>query len=239
MDCISYKNSIWNQCLRLFKESLSIGLRFAAEGKCEIYQKTEPTKVEVAVNSCYLHRGYYCPSPVFDFILANSRRGKILLRPTKRSNITHRYLYNAEDEIYLIEYFSDGLVAGCEYIVQDKNRKYGFVFGDTGVLGGISVETYYANKLQSYMWVRCHNADSAGKKWQTDYVHYETYDYDDLGLSGFDLHFVALIEEEYNDATNALELVDHERYRPVYECGKLIGFKRLHLNNRTDEGSLS
>lgn len=227
MDYLSYKNDVWNTCLRQFKVGVQKGLQFAAAGKREDYHRVHAKKEEVAINSRYLHRGFYCPSPAFHFILANSRRGRILLHPTKRSKITHRYFYNANDEIYAIQYFVEGSLSGCEYIEWHDYTKYGFVFSNSGILGGISIEIYKGSKLQSYMWARCHNASLMGDDWQADYVHYETYDYDDWGLSEFDLHFVALIEEELNDVTDALDLVNHEKYFPVYESGVLVGFKRV------------
>lgn len=212
MEYEAYSDHVWKTCLKLFKQGVALALTFARETKCFEYQNRIPAKEELAVNSRYMHRGYYCPSPIFDQIVTNARRGKILKRPTKRSNITNRYCFDENLKLYLVEYILNQKVQSREYIVQLDDVQYGFVFSASGVFGGISIETFCQDKLQSYMWARCHNASSIDEDWQTDYVRYETYEYDGQELICVNFHHVALIEEEYHQSSDATSLVDLHKY---------------------------
>lgn len=208
----AYCDYIWKTCLASFQQSILLALAFAEKGEYLEYQGRIPAKEEFAVNSRYMHRGYYCPSPIFEQVVTNARRGKLLKRPTKRSNITNRYCFGEDHKLYFVEYLLNQTVQSREYIMQMDNVRYGFVFNAKDVLGGISVETYCQNKLQSYMWVMCHNASSTGQNWQTNYVRYETYEYDGQELICANFHHVALIEDEYHQPSDATHLVDLYQY---------------------------
>ena len=220
------KNDIWKTCFAMFKHAVHKALTFAQNGECEVYQGITPTKKEFAANSRYLHRGFYCPSPAFHIVVSNSKKGKLLKQPTKRSNITHIYHIHNED-IYMVEYFLNNTPTGKEYIQWDQNIRFGYVFNHWGQLGGVSVETYNNGQLQNYMWAICHNASSSSEDWQADFVHFEAYQYEDSALISFDLCFVALIEEAFEATLDASELVDHERYQAIYNNGQITDVKRI------------
>lgn len=221
------KNIIWTKCNKLFYTSVRRALEFAENGKCDVYKAEKAAKTEYAVNSRYLHRGFYCPSPVFSFVLSNSRKGKVVMKPTKQSQITHLYNYNADGEIYYIEYYLGDVITGREYIVWEKNTKYGYVFDNSGRLGGVSVEIYKDGLCREYMWAHCYNASLTEDEWQADFVHYESYKYSDSFLSTFVLCFVALIEEEFKMTLDASELVDLEKYRTIYEGDRIVDVRKI------------
>lgn len=212
MEYEAYCDYVWNTCLTTFKQGVLLALAFAEQKEYLKYQCRVPAKEEFAVNSRYIHRGYYCPSPIVEQIMTNARRGKLLKRPTKCSNFTNRYCFDKNHKLYFIENMLNHAVQSREYIMQIDNIRYGFVFNTNDVLGGISVETYCQNKLQSYMWATCHNASSTGQNWQTNYVRYETYEYDEQELSCVNFHHVALIEDEYHHPSDATRLVNLYKY---------------------------
>ena len=123
---VAYCNQVWNTCLQLFQKSVSLAIDFRNKGLALEYQSCVPQKEELAANSCYMHRGYYCPSPILDQVLTNAKRGKLLKHPTKRSHITNRYCYDGNGDLYLAEYISDHLVLYREYVVRDGDVRYGF-----------------------------------------------------------------------------------------------------------------
>lgn len=68
-----------------------------------IYKKAikQAYKKEYAIKGEYLHRGYYCPSPIADIIVGNAPRGKLLKRVTSRSKPTYEYEFNKQGEIVI------------------------------------------------------------------------------------------------------------------------------------------
>lgn len=226
MNYIIYKSGIWNDCLDLFKRGVNKGSEFDSLRKRQEYQHIAPSKEVFVANSRYLHRGYFCPSPIADFLYDNARRGKILSRPTKKSNITNHYLYNNRDELYLVNYFNNRSPVSKEYLLTENNIRYGFVFGREEILGGVSAEVYDGNRIQSYMWAKCYKIPVIHENWQAERVRYETYTYDESGLSFVDLHYIALIEEEYSCPADALSLVEHIRYRTVCENDRVVSIER-------------
>ena len=209
---IAYCDQIWNTCLRLFQEGVAFALDFLNKQQNLEYHSRIPAREELAVNSRYLHRGFYCPSPIFDQITTNAKRGKLLKHPTKRSKITNRYCFDENGKLYLVEYISNHQLQYREYILQIGDVRYGFVFNIDGVLGGISAEIFYNHTLQSYMWATCYNSSSTGEDWQTKYVRYETHKYENRKLSCVNFHHVALIEDEYQKPSDVAKLVDLHKY---------------------------
>ncbi len=62
-----------------------------------------------------LFLGFYCPSPVFDLIVGNTHRGKILKRITKRSVISHKYGFDIDGKILIIDDFNNNTNCIYEY----------------------------------------------------------------------------------------------------------------------------
>lgn len=222
MNNTDYSNQVFISCQQLFHEAIEYGLEFIKKQSHRAYHEINPQRIACCANSRYLHRGFYCPSPVFDKVLVNSRRGKILPNCRKTIQLTHRYFYNQDDKIYLIEYFSNGATEAYEYIVERQNKRFGFIIDDFGVLRHISIEEYNQGKLIAYMHSRCYL--STDNIYQSLNMHHEQYYYDpQQKLTNFDLNLIFLDEEEYKKLGNAISLIDHYNYRVVYEGNQIIG----------------
>ncbi|MBQ9673696.1 MAG: hypothetical protein IJV39_03625 [Ruminococcus sp.] len=75
--------------------------------------------------------GYYCPSPVFDLIVGNVHRGKILKRMTKRSRPVMKYGFNSDNQIVtFIDFPPEGYVDYdvCGFALYDENTVTYFCF---------------------------------------------------------------------------------------------------------------
>lgn len=217
------KNHIMDICSDLFQEGIAKYIEFVKNGQFDEYQKIEPSREEKAVNSRYLHRGYYCPSPLFEVLVTNTRRGKILARQTKNSKITHRYLYDSDDNLYLVENYYNGQCTMCEFILIEENKRYGFTFYNNGELCSISIEMFSNEKLQSYIWISC------SKGYQTDeflanFAYYETFAYDGEVMSEWD--FISVVFRRNKDSLGS---VNHRKYRPLYENGQIKDIEFVHF----------
>ena len=99
MDYNTFKTEIYNTCIALFKEGIGKYNYFVKNGEYDKLLSIIPTREEYTVNSRYLHRGYYCPSPLLDDLIDNTRKGVLHSGKTKRKKISNRYLYNSKDEL--------------------------------------------------------------------------------------------------------------------------------------------
>lgn len=126
-----------------------------------------------------LHRGFYCPSPVFDLVIGNVRRGRILKRPNKSSKFTHRFGFSETGDLLFCETILNGNVVFTEYIIYQCNSIYGITVTSDYTLAKVSEECYHDGKLLHYSFadilpeqegIVCFN------------YHKELYTYDSIGL---------------------------------------------------------
>ena len=64
-----------------------------------------------------LDRGFYFPNPVFDIVIGNSNRGKLLKRITKKSKISFSYGYDISGKLIVVNQWVDGQLATKEYLI--------------------------------------------------------------------------------------------------------------------------
>lgn len=211
-----YKRSIWKRCMYLYTEGLAVSDEFINKGKAEEFGTIIPSRVEFAAGARYLHRGYYCPcaDDIVSYILVNARKGKLLKRPNKNTKLTHKFLFDEMDRIYMVEYLPNSGASGIEYILRKDGYVFGVLIDCNGKLLGISVETYQNNRLQEYIWITGHYTDNEYLSWESDYVRYITLKYNENNLPDeAHLHFVALYEDEFSRGTDINELVGFEIYK--------------------------
>lgn len=127
-----------------------------------------------------LHRGFYCPSPVYDIFVGNAKRGKLLKRLTTRSNQYYIYGFDMADRLVRAERYVEGTLAGVEHIYYSGPNVYGIELHQWGVLRRMSKETYCEGKLISYCTVLfLHTSEKCDIVDMTK----EQYVYDDNGLA--------------------------------------------------------
>ena len=139
---------------------------------------------EFAINSRYMHRGYYCPSPALEHTVVNIKRGTIAKRVTKITRVTNRYIFDTEQKLRIVEEFYNGYVSKTEYIFYEEGKVYGFTIGSDGDLINVSVEQYENEKITSYFWSYC-SCSGCSNNPEILFMRYETYHYENEGFLYF------------------------------------------------------
>ena len=206
------------ECDRLFQIGSSYQLDPAHP---ELFYGDQIAYTQVAANAT-IHRGVYCPSPIYDIIIGRTHRGKILQRPTKRSNITHQYYFDSKGKLCCIRRIHKGNHTGTEFLIPEEGRIYGITIGLDGNLTAVCVESYIASRLQSYCiaeycWI--------GPEVSCFRFRLEEYGYDNEGLSSCDVYtfnpIVQLCEHEL------YQFEREDGYLSAYTVSKVVGGRKV------------
>lgn len=103
---------------------------------------------EFAIGGKTIHRGYYCPSPIYDIIVGGSNRGRLVKRPGQ-GEITYVYGMDAANNVVL----ADSFWGGKEYIFHTGDTVLSIIFRENFPLlpvVQVSECSYQNGKLQSY-----------------------------------------------------------------------------------------
>ena len=141
-------NHYQTECDRLFQIGSSYQLDPAHP---ELYYGDQIAYSQVATGGT-IHRGVYCPSPIYDIIIGRTHRGKILQRPTKRSNITHQYYFDKDDKLCYTKRIYEGSHTGTEFLIPKEGRIYGITLELNGNLVAVCEEYHHEAKLKSYCY---------------------------------------------------------------------------------------
>ena len=212
------------------RQLLEIGERFIESEGVLSHRSIVRGKEELGTKSKHLHRGVYCPSPVLDILITNSKRGKILIRPSERSNITNRYVYDKADRLIFTDNYFDGKMASAEYLLYEDNTVYGVTVGMSGRLVSISEEQYSEGRLESYL---CAYYSGEKYNYYCRQLDCEKYGYDEQGLLDWDYY---QIHYEW-EAVAPSGFIKHDRYRFVREDGWLKSFTRIDIDGTPVDGS--
>ena len=198
---------------RKAKFLLRVAQCFLQAGGPEEYQSKPVVREELAVGADgYLHRGTYSPSPVIDLLVGNCHRGRILKRPSSRSRISHRYLFDDEDLYMVLGYRAKdpNQVGTMEYLLHEEGLVVGITLSNHGEIYILSEERYNGENLTDYFWVACRNY---GKEYAFIRGERESYVYDEEGiLECTSSHF----ESGYYETVH--------RYRFIREAGYLKSY---------------
>ena len=150
---------------------------------------------EYASQSRYLHRGFYCPSPVLDKIIGNAKRGRILKRTTSASKPTHEYGFDASGRLLWCTSFDRGSVLSIEYLIYDEASVYGITFNTFGI-EAITEEIYDGGRLVRYIHGLCTDCDNAV---ECRHLECELYSYEDTRLCGCQWHRLSIPQKDIPD----------------------------------------
>lgn len=209
---------------------LQLGNAFLEGGVVE-HRSIPCGRVELCANSRYLHRGFYCPSPVLDLLVTNARRGRILKRPTERSNITNRYVYDTSGRLIFTENYINGKMVSSEYLKYYENVVYGITIGMSGRIICASEERYANSCIESY---QCAYYSGNGENTICYRMDGENYQYDEDGLVYWD-HYQTYFEWEQAGADG---FIQHNRYSFLREDGWLKAFARVQADGTPMDGSV-
>ncbi len=112
------------------------------------------------------HRGFYCPSLVYDWVADGADRGRLLANE-KEEEADFRYSFAADGRLLLVEnrsFFGAGF--GREYLFYKENQVYGVFYDSDGERTAVSREIYRDGKLESYARTLCHRREEADLYWE-------------------------------------------------------------------------
>lgn len=132
---------------------------------------------EYAIGGELLARGYYCPSPIYDIVTGNCKRGTLLKRITSKSKPTYEYCYDQNNRLILINYLHSNLSEILEY---NDNIVTGITFSNTLNCEVSSIiECIYDNKNRIISFVK---ADCDYNNCHIYHLEKEIYIYNQQGL---------------------------------------------------------
>lgn len=220
MELRSNYETVWDKCISICLECIEKGVKLSDEISTldSCFQRG---REEFVINSRYLHRGFYCPSPVREYIVTNMRRGKIAKRITKASRITNRYVFDTENKMRIAEtHYPNGYIK-TEHILYDGNTVCGFTFDSCKHISEISMEWFADGRISSYFWACCWYEFSTGC-YRVSHMTYETYSYDNKFF--LDMEFYDMLGER-NDLGN------YNKYRFSLDENGIIIADSIHLLN--------
>ena len=93
-----------------------------------------------------IHRGYYCPSKIFDVVTGNAKRGRIAKRASTKRRAAYVYGFNHQDELVMVNAGNEE-----EFIIRENQTEMGFgTFVDNQEIHTISRCQYDGDKILSY-----------------------------------------------------------------------------------------
>lgn len=145
---------------------------------------------EAAVHKEYasgstLHRGYYCPSPTYDIIVGNTKRGKLLKRLTVVSKPSHEYGFDANGKLLYCKWLRKGKPIYTEYLVYEDQCIFGITVSQDGNLAVLTEEILHNGTLTDYSYGLFLPKD--GSFFCVE-ISQEHYTYDAEGLFTCDMH---------------------------------------------------
>ena len=161
-----------------------------------------------------LHRVYYHPSPIYDLIVGNAKRGRLCAKATSPTQISHRFIFDCANRLVRVENFNRGQISYIEFLQHSDGKVMGLTLDCNGFLAAVSEEVYSNYQIASFSIANCFYD---GDKYVCFNYHAEYYRYDAMGLlwcnfvnlspqSGY------LINKNYTfERENGLLVAYHER----------------------------
>lgn len=168
-----------------------------------------------------LHRGYYCPSPIYDVVIGNCKRGRILNSPT-RSGAWFQYSFDEAGNLIYVKHPIGTRTPIIEYLFQNGDEVIGVTVDEYQKLHFVSIETYENGVLKDYKTALF--APMQGPPlWN---FRCESYGYDNIGLRNanvvqldFSCHSRGMVSTQSVDVYNATAL-----YQANYQFERKDGY---------------
>lgn len=168
--------AIWESCMPLFQEYLHKESTLESQIQ-ELCSSDIPIgKEEYALGSRYMHRGYYCPSPIYDKLVGNARRGRIAKRITKTTRPTNRYEFDIEGKLRLVETINRNGHNETEFVFYEEGVVFGLTYDGHDLLSKLSIEQYTEGMITSYLRVIC-DKNGPNRSYRARSMSYECYRY--------------------------------------------------------------
>lgn len=117
----------------------------------ELKQRKNTQTVRTAICSgSNIPRGYYCPSPIYDLVVGNVKRGKLVKRMTVKTKNYFQYGFDQNGRLIWVEQYCNGELAYTEHIRPAGQSIIGVCLDRSNRIQTIIKECYQNEKLASY-----------------------------------------------------------------------------------------
>ncbi len=134
-------------------------------------------RTEYSSGGKVLPRGYYCPSPIYDIVTGNCKRGNLLKRVTSRSKPTYEYCFDKDDKLIVVNHLFDNRAEILEY---HNDVVIGITFSkeeNTEITSVIECKYDDHGRIISFI-----SANSSYNNCCMDQLEKESYMYNQMGL---------------------------------------------------------
>lgn len=130
--------------------------------------KKNVVRIEYGIGGELLHRGYYCPSIIFDIVVGNVKRGRSVKKiPKKKPEFV--FGFDIEGQILTVKREFEK-----EFIITDGLRELGITFGEIGGVSCISECIYDSvGRIKSYGKYLYHSFDKKVASFYKEEYEYE------------------------------------------------------------------
>ncbi|KAB7709063.1 hypothetical protein F9802_02765 [Bacillus aerolatus] len=199
--------------LSAFKETISELANIKNEYKSNLSQLRNLTEREVgqfeySKGGETIHRGYYCPSPIYDLIVGNAKRGRLLKKKPEFGKYSYEYGFDNQDRLIRVrgvnEFTTPISRFDEEYLIYEKDIIYSVEFSNTGEINVVSKCTYNDGNIVKYersLVIFEEDAD----------LHFEKYYYKNNKLSEVSIFQVTPSIEMYGEQKYTVELNEDEQ----------------------------
>jgi hypothetical protein len=146
----------------------------------------ETVRFEYSKGGLTIHRGFYCPSPVYDLIVGNCKRGRLLKKKPDFPKYTYEYSFDKDNNLMraskINELATQNNQYNEEFLIYNNNIVYGMEFGNRGEIDVVSRCTYNKENIIAYERSLCTIDEYAD-------LHYEKYKYENDVLSEVTVFF--------------------------------------------------
>lgn len=127
-----------------------------------------------------LHRGIKHPSPIFDIVIGNIKRGKLVGLTAPNTDPTCYYYSDYQGKMQYIETVFQGRTDILEHLFYEDNRIIGVSIDRYGTLCAVSEEIYEGNFLRNFCLLDCYLSETGYSCFSFRMEHYY---YESLELS--------------------------------------------------------
>lgn len=195
----------------IISELVSIRNEFASKlSQLQNSNEKEIVTFEYSKGGELLHRGYYCPSLVFDLIVGNVKRGKLLKRKPDFGKYSYEYGFDADNRLIRVkgvyEFATPVSRFDEEFLIYSDDIVLGVEFDNMGDIDVVCRCTYDNGKIVKYERSVCGTLEYAD-------LYYEEYFYENNMLS----------EVSIFDVTPRIETYEEQKYKvDLDEGGKIV-----------------
>lgn len=146
--------------------------------------KEKVVREEYGVGGEMLDRGYYFPNPVYDIVIGNCNRGKLLKRITEKSKISFTYGFDISGKLIVVNRWIDGRIVTSEYLIYSGMIVLGITFSsDDCLVIQICEEEYDGEKIQSLTTAYFREGTDS-----VDLLNKDVFSYDESGIKSCELY---------------------------------------------------